>query len=48
MGTRVELWGRDEGFEGSWYAAEVVQLEGKRARVAIDELLEEGAPEDWT
>jgi hypothetical protein len=52
----VELWGRDEGFEGSWYRAEVVQLESKleegklstkRVRVAIDELLEEGSPEDW-
>jgi hypothetical protein len=45
-----------EGFEGSWYRAEVVQLESrleegklstKRVRVAIDELLEEGSPEDW-
>ena len=40
-GARVELWGRDVGFEGSWYSAEVVAIEGKRARVAIDELLEE-------
>jgi len=56
VGSRVELWGRDEGFEGSWYRAEVVQLENKleegklstkRVRVAIDELLEEGSPEDW-
>ena len=56
VGSRVELWGRDEGFEGSWYRAEVVQLESKleegklstkRVRVAIDELLEEGSPEDW-
>ena len=27
-GLRVELCGREEGFIGSWYEAEVLQLEG--------------------
>ena len=28
VGTRVELWGRDQGFEGSWYTAEVMAIAG--------------------
>jgi len=31
-GVRVELWGRDAGFEGSWYEAEIAEVVGKNVR----------------
>lgn len=31
-GRRVELWGREEGFFGSWYEAEVLDIQKDKAR----------------
>jgi hypothetical protein len=45
-GLHVELCGREEGFFGSWYEAEVLQIEGEQAFVAMLELFEEDSADE--
>ena len=42
FGTEVEVKGRDKGFEGSWYLAEVIKLKEGVSTIQYDALFEKG------